>query len=438
MKEISKKIMGFTLVEILIAVAIVSVLGAVAYPAYRDYVVRGQTSEAFTLFNEAKLLSISYLEFNDVFPRDNEDLKLSTSGNFVSSLFVKGTEDKLSIKAFFSDKNGFQSNSVINNGFIEFIGTKSSVDTVVWSCLPDGTIIKKQLVPAMCDGTIFSEIPVDSTPSPNPYNPLPGEGKPIPTDPNPPTEGKPGKPETPTPDKGKDIVNEDGSISHPDGTTTYPDGSIGKPDGTIVHPDGSITYPDGSTHHEDGRIVYPDGSVKYPNGVIKDSSGNTYYPDGTIEYSNGSIKNKDGSTTTTEGKIILTSQQKSKYPGISSAIDSYNNAFDRYNRDKVGIKTNEDTLSMYQPIFDEYNKKINSISDQNERNKIINSQEYNNVKNKINQANSNLNQFRNDLQNAIIEIRNNIINYNNRVEDYKRNVSAVLPEDFPIAVKLPN
>lgn len=442
MKQISKKLIGFTLVEVLIVVGIVTVLGAIAYPAYRDYVVRGQTSEAFNLFNEAKLLSINYLEFNDEFPKDNEDLKLETSGNFVSSMFVRGTNDTLSIKTFFSSTNGFQANSVINNGYIEFIGKKSSLDTIIWSCLPDGKIVKKQFVPSVCDGNIFSETPIDNTPVPQTK---PDEEKPTnpkPVDPIPPTAGRPGQPETPpitpTPDKDKDIINEDGSITHPDGTITFPDGSIGKPDGSILHPDGSMTQPDGSTLYPDGKIVYPDGSIKYPNGVIKDNAGNTYYPDGTIEYSNGSVKNRDGSTTTSEGKIILTSQQKSKYPGISSAIDSYNNAFDRYNRDKVGIKTNEDTLRVYQPIFDDYNAKINSISDQNERNKIINSSEYNNVKNKINQANSNLNQFRNDLQNAIIEIKNNIINYNNRVEDYKRNVSAILPEDFPIAVKLPN
>jgi type IV pilus assembly protein PilE len=43
-----KRICGFSLIELLIAVAIVSILAAVALPAYQDYIRRGKLAEAYT------------------------------------------------------------------------------------------------------------------------------------------------------------------------------------------------------------------------------------------------------------------------------------------------------------------------------------------------------------------------------------------------------
>jgi type IV pilus assembly protein PilE len=53
---------GFTLIELLIAVAVVAILGAIALPAYRDYVTRGKLAEAYTLLSSQRVKMEQYYQ----------------------------------------------------------------------------------------------------------------------------------------------------------------------------------------------------------------------------------------------------------------------------------------------------------------------------------------------------------------------------------------
>ncbi len=62
---------GFTLIELMIVVAIIGILAAIAIPAYQDYVARAQMSEAMTLADGAKASVAEVWMNTGAFPADN-------------------------------------------------------------------------------------------------------------------------------------------------------------------------------------------------------------------------------------------------------------------------------------------------------------------------------------------------------------------------------
>ncbi|MFZ4550659.1 MAG: pilin [Aquabacterium sp.] len=68
MKQVQK---GFTLIELMIVVAIIGILAAVALPAYQDYTVRAQVSESLNLASGLKTAVSEYFSQTGAFPKDN-------------------------------------------------------------------------------------------------------------------------------------------------------------------------------------------------------------------------------------------------------------------------------------------------------------------------------------------------------------------------------
>lgn len=62
---------GFTLIELMIVVAIIGILAAIAIPAYQDYTIRAQVVEALSLVGELKPSIRDYYGDRGVFPKDN-------------------------------------------------------------------------------------------------------------------------------------------------------------------------------------------------------------------------------------------------------------------------------------------------------------------------------------------------------------------------------
>lgn len=73
---------GFTLIELMIVVAIIGILAAVALPAYQDYTRRAHVSEGLTLAAAAKISVTEYFTANSDWPSNNAAAGLATAASF--------------------------------------------------------------------------------------------------------------------------------------------------------------------------------------------------------------------------------------------------------------------------------------------------------------------------------------------------------------------
>src|SRR5438067_10927127 len=82
---------GFTLIELMIVVAIVGILAAIALPAYQDYIIRSKMSEVEAAIAACKTTTTEYLSSHGSMPASNTAAGCSTVGTqYLDSANSKG------------------------------------------------------------------------------------------------------------------------------------------------------------------------------------------------------------------------------------------------------------------------------------------------------------------------------------------------------------
>lgn len=127
---------GFTLIELMIVVAIIGILAAVALPAYQDYTVRAKVSEVMLAASSAKTaVSEAASTLNQLPATASVDVQ-SQQSKYVSSVTWDGSKITASARG----------DTTISGSTIEMAATYAS-GQVTWTC--GGTILSKYR-PASC------------------------------------------------------------------------------------------------------------------------------------------------------------------------------------------------------------------------------------------------------------------------------------------------
>jgi len=136
---------GFTLIELMIVVAIIGILAAVALPAYQDYTARSQVSEAVILFEGPKGGITEFWSNKGSYPAANDSAGIaaaaSISGKYVSTVAVATGIVTATMKGTGKVAKGLEGSTII-------LSPTTTAGSIKWVCKA-GTM-KSKYLPSSC------------------------------------------------------------------------------------------------------------------------------------------------------------------------------------------------------------------------------------------------------------------------------------------------
>jgi type IV pilus assembly protein PilA len=137
---------GFTLIELMIVVAIIAILASLAIPAYQDYAIRAQVSEGINLSTGAKAAIWDYVAAHGEYPPSNTSAGLaapaSINGSYASSVTVTGGQ----IQVAFAQG---RANASLQAAIL-ILSPSTQAGSIMWTCKAGNPEMQQKYLPTNC------------------------------------------------------------------------------------------------------------------------------------------------------------------------------------------------------------------------------------------------------------------------------------------------
>jgi type IV pilus assembly protein PilA len=144
------KTKGFTLIELMIVVAIIGILAAIAIPAYKDYTIRAQVSEGLILASGAKAAVSQFYMDSGVFPTDNTEAGISAAAEILGRYATSVQVGALGIITVNYANATTHADLVAAAGLLVLTPTATAAQaSVTWEC-DTATTLPAKWLPAAC------------------------------------------------------------------------------------------------------------------------------------------------------------------------------------------------------------------------------------------------------------------------------------------------